>query len=247
MNTRSRYTTCGAVVTLLVLTAGSAHADLVVDVTLNTAPLTTAPATSAGPFSLAFQLVQGSQANNNTATISNFLFGAGGSPGSGCPAVLAPCTFGGASGDISSRVSLNTSNAFNALVETFTPGSSLSFLLDLTTNVNAGGTPDAFAFSILDSSGSSIPTLDSTGADTLLTINIDSDNPAILTYTTDPSLATLGGSGPSLTMDAPVVSAAVPEPRTLTLLGLCVLFARLFQRHPGRASLSETQPKAKIP
>ncbi|HEY6358872.1 MAG TPA: hypothetical protein VIX35_11540, partial [Vicinamibacterales bacterium] len=64
---------------------------------------------------------------------------------------------------------LNTSTPFHAFVEFFTPGSSLSFQLDLTTNVDTGGTPDAFAVSILDSSGASIPTLDPSGADTLLT------------------------------------------------------------------------------
>lgn len=155
------------------------------------------------------------------------MYGAGGSAGSGCPAALSPCIFGGASGDISSSVDLNTSSAFNALVETFTPGSSLSFLLDLTTNVDAGGTPDAFAFSILDGSGGSIPTLDLSGADTLLTINIDSASPTILTYGTDPSRNTLGGTGPSITMDAPTV-APVPEPGTLGLLVTGILLEGAF-------------------
>jgi hypothetical protein len=131
-------------------------------------------------------------------------------------------------------VTLNSSSAFNALVETLTPGSSLSFLVDLTTNVNAGGTPDAFAFSILDSSGGSIPTLDPSGADTLLTINIDSANPAILTYATDPSRNTLGGSGPSITMDAPTV-AIVPEPGTLTLLAIGSFLAGAFLLRRGQA------------
>jgi hypothetical protein len=226
MRIKPPFTSSAVVATLLVLTAGTAHADLILDVTLNTTPLATASA--AAPFSLAFQLVQGSQPNNNTAIISDFLYGAGGSADSGCPAVLSPCIFGGASGDISSSVSLNTSSAFNALVETFTPGSSLSFLVDLTTNVDAGGTPDAFAFSILDGSGGSIPTLDPSGADTLLTINVDSANPAILTYATDPSRNTLGGTGPSITMDAPTANS-VPEPGTLGLLAAGIFWGGVLQ------------------
>jgi hypothetical protein len=231
MKTKPLFTSSAVLVTLLVLTAGTAHAGLIFEVTLNTTPLTTASA--AAPFSLAFQLVQGSQPNNNTATISDFLYGVGGSAGSGCPAVLSPCIFGGASGDISSSVTLNTSSAFNALVETFTPGSSLSFLVDLTTNVDAGGTPDAFAFSILDSGGGSIPTLDPSGADTLLTINIDSASPAILTYATDPIRNTLGGTGPSITMDAPTVNS-VPEPGTLVLLATGIFWGGVLQILAGR-------------
>jgi hypothetical protein len=239
MNSKTLSVSCAALIALFVLTAETARADLLLDVTLNTTPLTTAGAASAAPFALAFQLVAGSQSNNDTATISDFKFGTGGSAGSGCPATASPCIFGGASGDISSSVGLNTSGAFNALVETFTPGSSLSFLLDLTTNVDTGGTPDAFAFSILDSSGSSIPTLDPTTADTLLTINIDSARPTILTYATDPSRNTLGGAGPSITMNAPTAvppTSPVPEPGALSLLGICVLCARAFRRR-GRASL----------
>jgi hypothetical protein len=225
VNYKLQFTSWTAAVALFVL-VGTAHADVIVDVTLNTTVLTTAEA-AAGPFSVAFQLDQGSQADNNTATISDFSYGAGGGAGSGCPAALSPCIFGGAGGDISSSVELNTSSAFNALVETFTPGASLSFLLDLTTNVDSGGTPDVFAFGILDSSGSPIPTLDPTGADTLLTINIDSANPSILTYATDASSNTLGGSGPTITMDAPIVSSpsAVPEPRLAGLFCVAVLLA----------------------
>jgi hypothetical protein len=206
----------------LLVAAGTASADEIFTVTLNTTPLATAPGTSAGPFSLAFQLVDGSQPNNNTATISGFTYGVGGSAGSGCPAALPSCTFGGASGDISSSVSLNDSSAFNALIETFTPGNGLSFQVDLTTNVDSGWTPDAFAFSILDSGGGSIPTQDPSGADTLLTINIDSANPTILAYGTDPSRNTLGGTGPSITMDAPVSgpTTPTPEPSSLSLLAL---------------------------
>lgn len=195
----------------------SVYADTIFTVTLNTTPLTTLPGSGAGPFSLAFQLTDGSGTNdgNNTATITNFDFGGGAAIGS-------PTTLNGASGDLTSAVILTDSAFLNALSQGFTPGSTLSFLVDLTTNVDLGDTPDAFAFSILDSNGSAIPTSDPSFADTLLAINIDSANPLILTYATDPIRSTLGGDGPSITMDASVVGAPgptpVPEPSSLLLM-----------------------------
>ncbi len=200
----------------------AARANSITLVTLDTTPLTVAPAASAGPFSLAFQLTDGSQASNNTALLSNFVFG-GGSAGSGCPAALAPCAFGGASGDIATSVILHDTSPFNAFVQTFTPGTFLSFRIDLTTNVDTGGTPDAFAFSVLDSTGASIPTLDSSGADTLLSASIDSASLIFLASASDPTRNTQGGLGPSITTAAPIVTpqapTAVPEPTSFLLLG----------------------------
>jgi hypothetical protein len=204
-----------------VATMATARADEIFSVSLITGPLTVTPGSTAGPFSLAFQLVQGSEAGNNTATIDYLDFGSGGSAGSGCPAAFGGvCTFGDASGDISGSVLLGTNQPFNALVETFNPGTSLFFQVDLTTNVDTGGIPDAFAFSILDSGGGSIPTLDPSGADTLITVDIDSATPSILAYGTDPSRLTNGGAGVSLTLSAPVIGAPAPEPGTLAMCGI---------------------------
>jgi hypothetical protein len=207
-------------------------------VSLDTSPLMAAPANGAGPFSLAFQLTDGSGLGDflNTATISNFQFGAGGSSGS-CPANCT--TFGGASGDTASTVVLTDSSFFNAFVETFTPGASLSFTVDLTTNVLTGGTPDAFAFSILDSSGNPIPTLDPTSADTLATVNIDSATPAFEGYATDPSLNSEGGDGPAITMAAPTATTVVPvpEPGGTALLAAaigCVLLVAIRRKKDSR-------------
>jgi hypothetical protein len=44
MKTKPLFTSAAVLGTLLVLTAGTAHADLILDVTMNTTPLTTAPA-----------------------------------------------------------------------------------------------------------------------------------------------------------------------------------------------------------
>jgi hypothetical protein len=215
----------GCVTAVFLASPAGSYADSISIVTLNTTPLTQLPADAAGPFTLAFQLVEGSQSNNNIATLSNFTFGTGGSAGSGCPASLAPCEIGGATGDISSSVTLATSSPFNAFLELFTPGAGLSFTLDLTTNVDTGGTPDAFAFSILDSDGFSIPTQDPSGADTLLTTNIDGVTLQIQTFATDSSRNTNGGAGPSIMMGAATVQPVssgptpVPEPVSLVLLG----------------------------
>jgi hypothetical protein len=204
-----------ALLVVLSVAVGAARAGEIFTVTLDTNPLTLSPAADAGPFSIAFQLTDGSGTNdgNNTATLSNFDFGGGSASGT-------PTLYGvGTSGDLGSTVTLTDNDFFNAFVQGFIPGSSLSFLAGLTTNVDAGGTPDAFAFSILDSSGSSIPTVDP--ADTLLTVNIDSASPTILTYATDPNQGTASGDV-SITMGAPVTNLLTPVPEPTLPLLMCV-------------------------
>jgi hypothetical protein len=190
---------------------------------VNTAQLTTLPGSSAGPFAMAFQLTDGSGLAdaNNTATLSNFQFG-GGSAGV-CPAACS--TFGGATGSALSSIVLTDNTFFTAFTEGFTPGSTLSFQVDLTTNVDLGGTPDLFAFSLLDNAGFSIPTLDPTGADTLLTVNLSSANPSVLAYGSDTSRLT--SSGIALSIAAPVigvpVTSSVPEPGNLAWMAMTIL------------------------
>jgi hypothetical protein len=181
-----------------------ARADEVFTVDLTTTPLTTDPGDQ--PFSLAFQMVQGDPANTtNTATIGDFLFG-GGSAGT-CP--LDCTTFGNESGNANSTIDLSTSDGFESLIQTFTPGTHLSFTVDLTTNPNSGATPDTFAFSILDSSLFPIPTQDPTTADSLVTIFIDSTKPTVFAFATDPKTITNAGHV-SITMGAPAIITAVP-------------------------------------
>lgn len=178
-------------------------------ITLDTTALTVAPGDASGPFSLFFQLTDGSGLDdgNNTITIDSFAFGGGGATGS---ATLE----GGASGDLGSAVILKESSFFNAFTQGFTPGGVLSFRLSMTTNVDAGGTPDAFAFSIFDATGSPIPTLDSTLADALLVITFDSSNPAVLRFGTDPQRTAIAISAPA----ADPIASAVPEPASVATL-----------------------------
>ena len=178
-----------------------AHADIITgSVSLDTSALS-------GPFELAFIFTDGSGTGdaNNTVTLGNFLFGAGGSAGT----VDASLSFGGESGDLTSGVSLIDSFFLNIFASSFTPGSLLSFDFGLTTNVDAGGTPDQFSLVLLQADGSVVNTEDPSGANSLLTVNLDSAHPAISTFASD------------LTPAAIVTeSTAAPEPPSLLLLAI---------------------------
>jgi len=109
--------------------------------------------------------------------------------------------FGPAS-NLNSAVSLKDSSFLNLFGQFLTPGTSLSFTLDLTTNVDAGSTPDQFSMFIYDPTGSPIATTtDPTSLNSLLAINIDSTSPTLNNY--DSSLVTV---------------SSVPEPNPLLLL-----------------------------
>jgi hypothetical protein len=183
------------------------RADAIYDVALSTSPLI---GEAAGPFSLAFQLNDGSGTGdaNNTAILSNFQFGGGSASG-------LPTLFGGATGDLSSGITLTDSSFFNAFAQPFNPGGLLVFSLQMSTNVDLGGTPDEFSFSILDSSGAPIPT---TGfVDAFFILDIDSSNPTPQSFGSDPSRLPQGGGG-GITMDAPIFAVVSPEPGTFILL-----------------------------
>ena len=98
------------------------RADLAFTVTLNTSVL-------AGPFSLDFQLVDGSGLGdgNNTVMLSNFNFGGG-------SAVGLPTLAGMATGSAGAGFSLKDSTFFNEVIQKFNPGSTLSFDVKMTTN-----------------------------------------------------------------------------------------------------------------
>jgi hypothetical protein len=205
-----RRVVIASIFTMVLAPAGEVHANLIYTVNLDTSPLTSV----AGDYALAFQLNDGEGVGdaNNTITLSNFSFGGGGA--AGCP--LNCLITGGASGDMGSAVTLIDNSFFNSFSERFTPGASLSFKLDLTTNLDAGGVADFFGFSILHN-GNALPTLDDLLADNLLYINIDAANPAPSFFATAAgSPATLGA--PTAVLAPP--SGEVPEPGSLVLMAI---------------------------
>ncbi len=137
----------------------------------------------AGPFSLAFQLSDASGRGdaNNIVSLSNFSFN-GGSPGT------VGGVFGGASGNFLSGITLTDSDAFfNAILQSFSPGSTLSFWVTLSNNADAGSFQDLFAISLLNASGAGVPTLDPSGNDTLASFTLNGSlNPPVGAWGTDP-------------------------------------------------------------
>lgn len=190
------------------------RADMIVGVQLDTSPLI---GHAAGPFSINFQLNDGSGTGdaNNTAQLSEFDFGGGGASG-------VPVLMGGAAGDLAAGITITDSAFFNAFTGQFTPGNQLRFLLRLTTAVEQPQ-PDQFSFAILDSLGFEIPTQ---GFGPLLVIDINAPAPVVQTFTTDPATPPLAGGDP-IQMGPPEVQSPVPipEPGTVVLLatGLLVL------------------------
>jgi hypothetical protein len=182
---------------LLALGPRMALADEVVNISVDTSSLPVTPASE-----VFFILTDGSGLTpadgNNTATLSGF--GLGG----GLAGAVDAVSVGGfaPSSNLGSAVSLTDSSFLNLFGQFFTPGSSLSFTLDLTTNVDAPA-PDQFSFYILDPTGSPLATSDPFG--NLVTINLDSPSPTPNVYST---LVTV------------TPAAVTPEPGTLTLLVL---------------------------
>jgi hypothetical protein len=188
-------------------------ADVVYNVSMDTAPLKN---NAAGPFSLEFQFTDGSGASdgNNTITLDQFSFGADGG------LVGAPSTFGSTTGDLATSLSFTDSSFFNQFIQEFKPGNELQFRLTTTTNIDPGGVPDEFTFSILDNSGTELPTLGF--FDVFVQLDISSAKPTPQSFASDTSRAAAGGA--PVDLSAPSISA-VPEPRGGLLVCLFLLLA----------------------
>jgi len=197
MNTQKRLAIAVMVaVWVLAMAVAPVRADSLFNVSVSTTALVS---NSSGPFQIDLQLIDGSGTGdaNNTATVTGFNFGGGALSGT-------PTNIGGVTGDLSSTVTLVDSGFFNNFQQSFTAGSTLSFMVDLTTNLDVGGTPDAFTFAILDNLGNNITTSDPGGS--LLTVNLNSATPTVTSF---------AGTGNYATVSAIVTT---PEPGTLTLL-----------------------------
>lgn len=203
------------------------YGGVIYNISMSTSPVNGHPA---GPFSLEFQFNDGSGAGdaNNTAILSNFLFNGGSAVGS-------PTLTGGATGNLASGLTLTDSSFFNQFIQTFTPGSTLSFMLSLTTNLDGGGTPDEFTFAILDNTGTEIPTSNPNFFDVFVQIDIDSLSPSVGTFATDANRSpTAGGLPIDIAAPAAISVSSVPEPTTFSLLA-GVLGIMLAVRHRKRS------------
>lgn len=182
----------------LFLAAGHrcALADEIVNVSVNTAAANAGP----GQAELLFSLIDGSVAGdgNNTAMLSNLSFGSGAS-------LDAALTMSNVTGTLGTGVSFSDTMFDSTVGILFNPGSTVSFLLDLTTNSDAGGTPDTFSFVMFDTNGNPIATADPSGANSVVNFTLDGAN---TTMFTDSAFATVTPAG-----------VPTPEPGTLMLLG----------------------------
>lgn len=208
----------------LAIACNSASSATVLFVSLDTSPLVAHPA---DPFYLNFQLNDGTGTGDasNTAVLTDFSFGLGGAPAG------SPVLSGGASGILTTAVSLTDSSFLNVFTQEFIPGSLLSFKLTLTTNESPGPQPDQFSFAILDSSGFELPYASPFNA--ALAIDIFPIL-QVQSYPTDPSAPPFGG-GDGIRMAAPHISSdEIPEPSTaITGIALALGCWFLHIRLPG--------------
>ena len=142
---------------------------------------------------------------NNTVSLSGFNFG-GGSPGSAS-------SFGGGSGNFASGMAITDSHpsGFNSVLGLFTPGSTLTFNLLMSTFADSGNlhgmTGDEFVLMILEPDGITVvPTTDTTPKED-----------AFFTLTVCPSCTNTNGV--SIQQFSIPSTSSVPEPATLLLLG----------------------------
>src|ERR1035438_5083614 len=203
---RGALRTYGVVVALLAA-SGMARADEIT-VTLNTSVLINS---QAGPFSIGFQLADGSLTGdgNNVVSVSEFQFG-GGAPGQpGCSANQG--YLGGVSGDLSSAIAATDLNIFALCDQPFTAGNTLSFKVSYSNNIEAAGLPDEFVMVILDQYLQPIPT---TGGIALLQIDFNGTNPTVQVFAGDPTQAETANGGYGIAIPAPVVAGTPPTANT---------------------------------
>jgi hypothetical protein len=166
-----------------------------VGMSIDTSPLIGLPS---GPFYLNFQLQDGSGGGdaNNTITIGEIYFdNTPGYPGPG-------------PGTIYNRhlTDENVLNEFSIGLGNYTRGAAFGFYS--TTEIEGGGVPDEFRLRILDSNKTPIPTLGPD--DAFLVVDIDSANPTIRTFRTDPGRTSIDIAAPKFLPGVPIPEGSVP-------------------------------------
>jgi len=157
--------------------------------------------------------------SNNAAIISNFSLGLGGSLDD---TTISPTGDVNGNLDTSPPLTLTDAAPTSDFHQQFTPGTAISFMLDLTTNVgphedqSMGGTPDQFSFTVYSDLTDPI-----TGPQqsAILSIDITGNPPTIVT---DDGGMVSGLSQPFFPV-ATLESTATPEPSTFTLIALGLL------------------------
>jgi hypothetical protein len=199
---------------IAVAAASAARADVLYDVTLNTSAL------SGITGALTFDFIDGGPPNNSIS-ISNFT--TDGTLG-------ATSSTGSVTGTVATGLGMTDASFFNEQQQVVTLGTSISFELDATTNLPAPGSlPDTFSLFLLDPSGTSslVSTSDPTGADSLLTFQINDTTNASGTVVGEMDVY---GASPSLPVTATIQQTATAAPEidgTSTGSALTVLIAGL--------------------
>ena len=194
--------------TMLLAVAAMAQAGEIT-VTLDTSVLI---GSTAGLFAIGFQLADGSLTGdgNNAVVVGNFQFGGGMT----IPQLCEVSAQGGATGDLSSSIALTDLGIFSYCFQPFLPGSTLSFNVSYTNNLDPAGLPDEFVMVILDKNLQPIPT---TGGVALLQIDFNSASPTVQTFAGDPTQPESANGGFGIAISAPVVSGTAPVAPLLVL------------------------------
>lgn len=174
-----------------------------------TVSLDTSALAGLGDFALDLQLIDGDGVANTTLVLRDFTFGAG-SP-SGLPALA-----GGASGSLSTGLTLRDTAFLNRAAQGFTPGATLAFLLEVSGSSNPLS-PDYFTMALLGPDEVEVPTLGF--VEELLSHALVAGE-APLSFGTDLDRTNLNVPAPTVT--------AVPEPATalLVLTGAALIGVR---------------------
>jgi hypothetical protein len=207
--------------TMIIFAASSLLGDVIDQVTLDTATLI---GNASGPFTLDFQFIEGNGIgdSNNTITLSNFSFGGGSITTS------ASSTTGGVSVMSSPfSITLVDSSFYQDIEFAFMPGTTLSFLVDATSNIDTVA-PDTFTFAIFNNTLTPIPTTDPNGFDTFLDIGLPTvgSGTQIIASGTDLTRTTINIEAPTVGPE----TSSVPEPSSLWLVGPVLLAMVVFRR-----------------